>query len=190
MKLRLLLFTIISIILIAGCGKKEIKPVAINEQSDKCEVCHMAVKDDGFATEVILENGKALLFDDIGCMYKWMGENEGKEVANSYVKDYDSKEWLELEKASFVYDKPIKTPMAYNVIAFSDEKAAKSFIEEHGSGDLLSYEKLQHHSWERNQDMVKEMKEKMQGHGNSGEMDMNGSSDQHDMNKGDSDSKH
>jgi copper chaperone NosL len=183
MKHRLVILTLISIILIAGCGKKEIKPVAIDEKSDQCEVCHMAVKDDGFATEVILENGKALLFDDIGCMYKWLGDNEGKKVNQSYVKDYDSKEWLQLEKASFVYDKPIKTPMAYNVIAFSDDKAAKSFIKSNG-GDLLSYQELEHHSWERNQDMVKEMKEKMHNM-NNGE-----SNEKHDMNMGDSEDKH
>jgi copper chaperone NosL len=188
MKYRLLTFILISIILIAGCGKQEIKPVAIDEQSDKCEVCHMAVKDDGHATEVILENGKAILFDDIGCMYKWLEENEGKEVAQFYVKDYGSKEWIELEKATFVYDKTVKTPMAYNVIAYTDTKAAQSFTEDHG-GELLSHEELQHHSWERNQDMVKEMKEKMHGHGDSKEMDSD-TGDQHDMNKDDSEDNH
>ena len=32
------------------------------------------VMDNQFATEIILENGKALKFDDIGCMYKWMDD--------------------------------------------------------------------------------------------------------------------
>ena len=36
--------------------------------------------DNQFATEIILENGKALKFDDIGCMYKWMEINPGEKT--------------------------------------------------------------------------------------------------------------
>jgi copper chaperone NosL len=181
---KLFFITIISfIILIAGCGKKEYKPVAIKEKSDKCEICHMAVKDDQFATELILDNGKAMVFDDIGCMVKWMKENQEKKIANSYVKDYHSKEWIEADQATYVYDKPIRTPMAYNVISFSDKKMAQSFIEKNG-GQLLTYDHLEKHSWEKNEDMVKEMKEKMKsmdmkGDDNEMEQEMDHSEDSH-----------
>ena len=66
----LLLVGVISIL--AACGTKEVKPVAINEKTDICATCNMQVVDDQFATQVILENGKSLVFDDIGCMYKWV----------------------------------------------------------------------------------------------------------------------
>lgn len=172
------LMAILSLFIIAGCSKKEVKPVAINEKTDKCEICHMAVKDNEFATEIILENEKSLVFDDIGCMYKWLKENSDKKVANSYVKDYDSKKWIEAEQASYVYDKPIKTPMAYNVISFSDKKAAQSFIDQHG-GSLLTYDKLQNHSWEKNEEMVKEMKAKMKMHNGQDGGGMEHSEDSH-----------
>jgi copper chaperone NosL len=156
------LFTLLLLLLIiiTGCGEKAHTPVAINEDTDKCEICHMAVKDDQFASEIILENGKAIVFDDLGCMYKWIKENEDKDIAKSYVKDYHSKDWLEADKAFYVYDKPIKTPMAYNVIAFSTEKVAQKFISEN-NGKLLTTEELHNHSWERNEEMMKEMKEMM-----------------------------
>lgn len=179
--IKIMLLTVISLLLISGCGKEETKPVAINEKTDKCEICHMAVKDNQFSTEIILENGKAIVFDDIGCMYSWMNENKDQKIANSFVKDYQSKEWIDPEKASFVYDKPIKTPMAYNVIAFSDKKDAESFINKNG-GILLSHDKLNDHSWERNEDMVKEMKEKMMKmkmDGGKEGMDMDHSEDSH-----------
>jgi copper chaperone NosL len=146
--------------LIAGCGKTDYKPAAINEKTDKCDVCHMAVKDDGFAAEIILENEKTLKFDDIGCMYKWKSENKDEKIGNSFIKDYQTKKWLEVEKASFVYDKSIKTPMAYNVIAFGDKKAAQDFIDKN-SGELLTADDLGSHSWERNKTMMEEMKKKM-----------------------------
>ncbi|CAH2716469.1 hypothetical protein BACCIP111895_03656 [Neobacillus rhizosphaerae] len=178
--LKTLLITILSLFVIAGCGKKEIKPVAINEKTDKCDICHMAVKNNQFATEIILENGKSMVFDDIGCMYKWMKENKDKKIANSFVKDYDSKEWIEAETASYVYDKPIRTPMAYNVISFTDKKDAQSFIDKNG-GSLLTYDKLSNHSWEKNEEMVKEMKEKMKMDGGKDgmKMDMEHSEDSH-----------
>ncbi|WP_342432985.1 nitrous oxide reductase accessory protein NosL [Neobacillus sp. FSL H8-0543] len=158
---KLFTMSLILLIIISGCGKKEeYTPVAINEDTDKCEVCNMAIKDDQFATQIILENGKAIVFDDLGCMYKWMKENEEKKIAKSYVKDYQSKEWLEADMAFFVYDKPTKTPMAYNVIAFSTEEDAQKFITEN-DGKLLTSDELDNHSWERNEEMMKEMKEMM-----------------------------
>jgi copper chaperone NosL len=175
------LLTIISLFIIAGCGKQEYKPVAIKEKTDKCEICHMAVKNNQFATEIILENGKSMVFDDIGCMYKWMKENKDKKIANSFVKDYESKDWIDPEKASYVYDKPIKTPMAYNVISFSAKKDAQTFIDKNG-GSILTYENLQKHSWEKNEEMVKEMKakmEKMKMDGGKDGMDMEHSEDSH-----------
>lgn len=172
--LKVSLIAIISLLVITACGKKADKPVAINEKTDKCEICHMAVKDNQFSTELILENGKSMVFDDIGCMYKWLKENKDKKVGNSYVKDYQSKEWIDTASASFVYDKPIKTPMAYNVLAFSEKKAAQDFIADN-DGKLLSYENLNEHSWERNEEMVKEMKKKMKMDEGKDGMDMNSS---------------
>lgn len=157
---KLFLMMIIALIAITGCGKNEYKPVAINEKTDKCAICNMQVKNNQFDSEIILENGKSIVFDDIGCMYKWMKENSDKKIANSYVKDYQTKKWIELEKASFVYDKPIRTPMAYNVLSFTNKKDAQTFIDKNG-GKLLTYADLKQFSWERNQEMVKEMKEKM-----------------------------
>ncbi|WML41168.1 nitrous oxide reductase accessory protein NosL [Neobacillus sp. OS1-2] len=168
---------ILALFVVAGCSKKEVKPVAINEKTDKCEICHMAVKNNEFATEIILESGKSMVFDDIGCMYKWMKENPDKKINHSFVKDYDSKEWIEADEAAYVYDKPIKTPMAYNVLSFTDKKDAQIFIDEHG-GSLLTYDNLQNHKWEKNEEMVKEMKEKMNMHGQD-DLKMEHSEDSH-----------
>nr|WLE90972.1 hypothetical protein GGBNIMDK_00003 [Bacillus cereus]WLE91164.1 hypothetical protein GGBNIMDK_00195 [Bacillus cereus] len=77
---------------VVGCGKGEIKPVTINEQNDKCE----AVLDNPFTTEIILENGKALKFDDIGCMYKSMDEHKNEKIQETFVRDYHTKDWIKL----------------------------------------------------------------------------------------------
>ncbi|MFC3886275.1 nitrous oxide reductase accessory protein NosL [Bacillus songklensis] len=154
MKWKSLLCSLLFIVVfaLAGCNQKDVQPVAIDEKTDKCAICNMSVMDNQFATEVVLENGKALKFDDIGCMYNWMAENKDEKLLAKFVRDYDTKEWVELEKATFVHDKSIKTPMAYNVVSFSDKKEAEQYISEH-QGELLTYDQLQQHKWEMNHDM-------------------------------------
>ena len=51
-------------------------------------------------------------------MYKWMEIDSGEKTKEKFVRDYDSKDWISLEEATYVYDKTITTPMAYNVISF------------------------------------------------------------------------
>lgn len=143
---------------LSGCGKAEVQPVAIQAGVDKCDVCNMLVPDDHNATEIILKDGKALKFDDIGDMYVWTKKNGRDQVQAQFVRDYYTKEWLKLENSSFAYDKSFKTPMAYGVYSFKDMNEAQKFINEQGHGKLLSFKDLESHTWERNMDMMKEMK--------------------------------
>ncbi|MGX1195069.1 nitrous oxide reductase accessory protein NosL [Metabacillus sp. SLBN-84] len=140
------------VILLLGACSQEVKPRAINEETDVCEVCNMAVMDNQFATQAILENKKVLTFDDIGCMFTWKNESMEK-IKATFVRDYNTEDWIESEKAFYVYEKSIKTPMAYNVISFAEEKDAKTFTEKNG-GELLSYEDLSNHKWEMNKEMM------------------------------------
>nr|WP_295972158.1 nitrous oxide reductase accessory protein NosL [uncultured Bacillus sp.] len=135
------------LLLISGCGNKEIKPRAIDEKNDKCIQCNMAVADDQFATQLVTENGKVFTFDDIGCMFEWKKQNQHEKIAAEFVRDYDSKEWLKLEEAFYVHHKEIYTPMAYNVISFSTEEKAKKFAAEYDEADIMSGTKINEHNW-------------------------------------------
>ncbi|MED0703033.1 nitrous oxide reductase accessory protein NosL [Aeribacillus composti] len=154
------------LIITAACGKKEVSPRAIDEKNDKCAQCNMAVMDNQFATQLILKNGKTFVFDDIGCMYKWKSENKNENIEAEFVRDYHSKEWVESDKATYVYDQSIRTPMAYNVISFQDKKDAEAFISKN-SGKILNFDQLQDHKWKMNKEM---MEKNMQ----AGHTDMNG----------------
>ena len=147
---------------IVGCGKKDIEAIAVDEKNDKCDICQIGVMDNQFATEIILDNGKALKFDDIGCMYKWMDNNKNEKTKEKFVRDYNTKDWVPLEDATYVYDKTITTPMAYNVISFKDKKDAESFVSKY-KGKVLSDKELSEHKWEMNKEMMGKPK-----NGNSG----------------------
>ncbi|TFZ14004.1 nitrous oxide reductase accessory protein NosL [Bacillus cereus] len=160
-KVYLSLFFVMVLMTVAGCNPKGVQPMAIDEKKDKCEICNMSVTDNQFATEVILENGKAVKFAEIGCMYKWMEQHKDNKLQAAFVRDYDSKEWVGLDEATFVYDKDISTPMAYNMIAFQDKRDAESFVSKN-KGMLLTSKDLENHNWEINKNMMMKMHEELE----------------------------
>lgn len=141
-------------LVIAGCGKEQYPPVAINEEVDRCEICNMAIKDDAYATQIITKEGRSLKFDDLGCLNQWREENGSEQIAATYVRDYNSLEWIKYDKAYYVYDASIQTPMAYGILSFEKEEDAESYIAEHGVGSILTSEGLASHSWAVNMEMM------------------------------------
>ncbi|UOQ84084.1 nitrous oxide reductase accessory protein NosL [Gracilibacillus salinarum] len=161
-----------SLFILAACGNDEVQPVDIDESTDTCVVCNMQVMNSQFATEVVMDDDKVQKFDDIGCMYEWLHENGGEGVAAQFVRDYNTKDWVEGDQATYVYNQSVKTPMSYNVISFTEKEDAEQFVEEN-DGELLTYDQLQDHKWE----MSGDMKEHNHSHGeeettNGDEMDM------------------
>jgi copper chaperone NosL len=164
-----LLMVLATIFIISACGQK-VEPRAINEKTDTCAVCNMAVMDNQFATQIVLDSGKSMMFDDIGCMYTWMKENKDQKIKAQFVRDYRTKEWVPSEEANYVYDKSIKTPMAYNVVSFESEKEADKFAEKYDTS-TLTYDKLKSHKWEMNKEQMSDMDGEMKhSHDESGEM--------------------
>ena len=153
------------VFILAACGNKEVEPVAINDATDTCEVCNMAVVDNQHATQIVLENGKSIVFDDVGCMYEWLEGNPNETIAAEFVRDYNDKEWVLVDDATYVYNQSVKTPMAYNVISFKDEASAEAFATENENSTLMTASELEHHGWKQNHDMMQ--KHSMENHSHS-----------------------
>ena len=131
-------------LLLAACGNEAVQPVDI-AATDTCEVCNMAVVDNQHATQIVLENGKSYVFDDIGCMYKWLGSNENEKIAAQFVRDYNDKEWILVDDATFIYNESVKTPMAYNVVSFKDQASAEEFSAANEGSTLMTANDLAQH---------------------------------------------
>jgi len=159
----LALITVV-LVMLAGCGNKTYQPQAINEDVDVCVICNMQVKDDAFATQIVLRDGKSLKFDDIGCMNEWKRKNDTSQIGMDFVRDYNDKEWIEFKKATYVYDASIRTPMAYGIVSFKDEASAEAFVAEQGVGQIMSAEELVNHTWKQSKEMME-----MPGHMEHGE---------------------
>lgn len=141
-------------VLALGCSSSNDKydPVPIEEGVDVCEVCSMMVADDEYATQLILDGGRALKFDDIGDLFVWLEHNGDDGINVKYVRDFHTAEWIELEEATFAYDETFKTPMGFGVLSFKDKQEAQDYINEQQTGIVLTYAELADHHWHSSMD--------------------------------------
>jgi copper chaperone NosL len=109
-----------------GCGSSEIKPVDIYPE-DMCAQCRMAVSAQAFASEIITADGEVFKFDDLGCLEKFKEKSTDRKIAATFVKDYETRNWLPYERSTIVQTS-IKTPMGSGKVAFTDSSQAKAYL--------------------------------------------------------------
>lgn len=143
------------------------------KDTDVCEVCAMAVPDNQHATQIVLKNEKSLMFDDLGCLYKWKDENGEDNIGAEFVRDFHTEEWIQIKDTTFVYDEEIETPMAYGVISFKNADEAEAYIDEFGKGVIMDAAALANHEWKMNKEM-------MMDHDHDHDMDDDMDHDEHD----------
>ncbi|WP_214779378.1 nitrous oxide reductase accessory protein NosL [Exiguobacterium sp. s22] len=158
---------------LGACSSASAEPFDIKWGETECEVCKMKIMVQQFAAEAIMENEKGYAFDDIGCLMRdWYPEQKEEDIAAMYVKDFNTKDWVELDEAMFVYDKESKTPMAYNILSFAKEADAEAYVDENG-GEMMDFDQLKDHTWERGEmNMKMDDEGSMDGMDQDGEMDM------------------
>ncbi|NOU94441.1 hypothetical protein GC093_14620 [Paenibacillus sp. LMG 31456] len=137
------------IIFLTACAKTEYKALPINEDVDICVICNMQVKDDAFAVQLTTKEGKNYKFDDLGCMNEWKQKNGVDSIGGQFVRDYNTKEWIKFEEASYVFHPSFKSPMAYGIYSFKSKKEAEAFIDSQKKGKLMAAADLSTHTWER-----------------------------------------
>lgn len=133
--------------LAAACSSAagEPKPPEIAYGHDMCDACGMLIDSPQFAAAVVLEDGKALKYDDIAEMIKYHQAHPELQVKAWFVHDYDTQAWIRAEEAVFVQSREIKSPMGGGVAAFSGDQdgrgRAEAFAQQVG-GKLLTFEEL------------------------------------------------
>ena len=103
---------------ILGCkgGNEEQLPVDFVWDRVACEECKMALSDPHYSAQVVDPSGRAYYFDDIGCAILWLRRQPWKDKARTWVNDVKTTEWIDAEKANWIYGDP-KTPMGYGFSA-------------------------------------------------------------------------
>ena len=129
---------IAALVVVMGCQKGAVAPVAI-EANDMCSFCRMSIAEKRYAAELIDNDGQAFKFDDIGCMANFIKQkrNNGSTAA-TFVMDFERREWLAAETASYVRSSEFKTPMNGGIVAFQDQSSAEAAVVKY-HGTLLPF---------------------------------------------------
>jgi copper chaperone NosL len=112
---------------LSACSKENAGgPPKIRYGEDVCADCGMIISDERFAAAVTPPGAAALLYDDIGDLLKARSESAAPASAPAWVHDAESKQWLPAEKAWYVRDEKVMTPMGSGIAAYATEAAAKA----------------------------------------------------------------
>jgi copper chaperone NosL len=128
------LFLTSLIIFSSSCSNENIfKPVEIKYGQDICEACSMIISEKEYSAQYLLQDDKVKKFDDIGCMMHFIkdNKNENGNISAVFVRDFNSKNWINAKNAHFFQSNKITTPMGHGIIAFArkeDLKDVKSTI--------------------------------------------------------------
>ena len=118
-----------------------IRPRAIAWGRESCSHCHMTLADPRFAAESLTRTGKAVVFDDVGCLAAWVAENRAV-VASSWVANFAAPDqWLRADSAVYLRSDTLRTPMASGLAALTPGPQADSVRAALG-GTLLTWTDL------------------------------------------------
>jgi copper chaperone NosL len=124
------------------------------DENTVCAFCNMKVypKDHElgkFTAKLVKENGEVLFFDDVGCLLNYERDQSQKAI-KKYVRDYNSFDWIEAEKATIV-KADIKTPMNYGYAFFAKKEDAETFVNGHSNlnASIVSWEDVDSVAHER-----------------------------------------
>jgi copper chaperone NosL len=116
------------------------QPEPLKIGSDVCHLCKMGIADSKFGSEIITSKGKIYKFDDIGCMIRFMKADgiEKKNISRAVVVNYEKQnDFIDTDKAVLIISENTKSPMGFNIGAFSS-KESLSKIE----GKIFSWNEL------------------------------------------------
>ncbi len=105
------------------------EPPEIRYGEEMCRECGMIISEPRFAAAYYTADGNARRFDGIGGMASHHAENQ-EDVAQFWVHDYDTEEWIIADQAFFVMSDQLHTPMDFGVVAFSDQSRAQEHASE------------------------------------------------------------
>jgi copper chaperone NosL len=127
------------VVLSAACGPRAPRPIALGSES--CAHCHMTVADPRFTAEAISNTGKVTVFDDVGCLAAWLGDNSAP-IASLWVTSFvDRQTWLRADSAVYLHTGSLRTPMASGLLALRTGREADSVRTAMG-GALLSWHEV------------------------------------------------
>lgn len=130
-----------------GCGGPPLSgPPDLRLGRDECAECGMLINEDRSPGAFLLDESghrRHALFDDAGCLLDYHHKNPEAAVLGTFVRDYDTRVWLDATAATFVLGDPdrLPTPMGSGIAAFAEGDRANAAAARCG-GTVLDYAAL------------------------------------------------
>jgi copper chaperone NosL len=132
-------FLLIGMLFLGACTHKP-KPIQVGK--DNCSFCKMTISDTKFAAEILNENGKVFLFDDIKCAQTYFAtvdEVAAKKHQIFFVNFLNNQEFLPSSQAILLQSNDLRTPMAGGIIACANKIDFETLSKEY-SGKEISWQ--------------------------------------------------
>lgn len=120
---------------VTGCQSAAEGPPQIRYGRDTCDQCGMVISEARFAAAYLTRQWR--LFDDIGDMLVFYTSHR-EDVAIFWVHDYDTGEWLEADRAFFVFSRALQTPMGHGIVAVAGREQADRLVGQI-AGEILMF---------------------------------------------------
>ena len=128
------------ILLTGSCGSG---PEPIRYGQDNCTHCKMTLTDKRFGSEIITAKGKVFKFDDLNCLVAYLdgGDFPEADVAQIVAIDFaKTGAFVDVQKAFFLQNEAIKSPMRADIAAFSDPTDLAKVKAEVSGGQEMNWE--------------------------------------------------
>jgi copper chaperone NosL len=125
---------VVALLAAASCHRDPVlAPPEVRPGRDACDYCGMSIVEDRFAAATLVRAAdgsvEPLRWDDVGCIFWWEKDRDTSGVLRRYVRDHDSLEWIEFEKAWFLRSEELQTPMGSGIASFSTRARAEAAAE-------------------------------------------------------------
>ena len=97
--------------LLGACGARSEGPQTIAWDREPCGHCRMLVGEKQYAAQAIGLDGRAVTFDDPGCLFTWL--DQGGEAKTIWLHHLREERWLRAPSVAFVETE--RSPMGYRL---------------------------------------------------------------------------
>ncbi len=118
------------------------EPPEIIYGQDVCDECSMIINEARYAASYGTTTGDIRRFDDIGNMLLYT-QKHSEDVHVFWLHDFNTKEWINAERATLVLNPDLVTPMAWGLAAFAMVADAEAYVAEFG-GTSSTFAELLH----------------------------------------------
>ena len=123
---RVLVWGVLTVSGLVACTASKPEPIQLGV--DACTSCKMTLTDARFGGEILTSKGKAFKFDSLECLKSYLKKNPESGVKIFVVDSTRSGALIPAEKAIFVIDPTLRSPMGRGVIASESVESLSSFF--------------------------------------------------------------